>query len=173
MLTLYSCWMRSGPFSIGQMHHTNTHVDTSTCTQYNPCYLFFFFSLSSFSVSVWCKHARTYLSTHANTNTKRTLWPNSTLIDVCLSVKEAQHKEQQWACMCELRANKERSIPRQLSDSSGNTAFACLSYSHILSPPTVCSAMNNNMAASVSVNASQIDLCFGFFMHNVLFRNKI
>lgn len=69
----------------------------------------------------------------------RTLWPNSPpppapRIDVCLSVKEASHKEQRWPRVCAApRANKEQPIPRQLSDSSGNTACNCLGSGHILS----------------------------------------
>lgn len=134
--------------------------------QYSSCYL-------SLSLSLSDKSTHTYLSVHSLTNiTARTLWPNSPLIDVCLSVKEAQHKEQRWACVW-LRGNKEWSIPRQLSDSSGNTAWACLSYGHILSWPTVCSAMNNNMATSMSKSMDRLtSACVGHAQFATFFNVK-
>lgn len=103
--------------------HTNTHTLVHILhisTQYNSCYLsLFLFPFLSLSDANTHTYTHTRLCIHSHTNiTARTLWPNSPLIDVCLSVKEAQHKEQWWACVW-LRGNKERSIPRQLSDSSG------------------------------------------------------
>lgn len=128
MLSLCSCWVRYCPVSTGQKHiqstppYICTHMHISTQCNYP---LFF-----SFSVSVWYRQIHTYLCLHPHINiVARTLWPNSPLIDVCLSVKEAQHKEQQWACVW-LKGNKERSILCQFSDSSRNTAWACLSYGH-------------------------------------------
>lgn len=101
--------------------HTYTHFLTK---QFLPSPAFFF----SFCLM---KNPNTYLFMCWHIHTAAwTLWPNSPLIDVCLSVKEAQHKEQRWACVW-LRGNKEWSIPCQLSDSSGNTACACLSFGHI------------------------------------------
>lgn len=144
--------MRYGPFSICQRQLTQTYVHICTF----PHNIIPGISLFFFPFSVFDKNTHSCTQSHTNV-AARTLWPNSPLIDVCLSVKEAQHKEQRWACVW-LRGNKEWSIPHQLSDSSGNTAWACLSYGHILSSVTVCSTMNNNMAALLSKSLGQIDL---------------
>ena len=152
MLSLCSCWMRYGPFSICQRQLTQTYVHICTF----PHNIIPGISLFFFPFSVFDKNTHSCTQSHTDV-AARTLWPNSPRIDVCLSVKEEQHKEQRWACVW-LRGNKEWSIPRQLSDSSGNTAWACLSYGHILSSVTVCSTMNNNVAALLSKSMGQIDL---------------
>lgn len=132
MLSLCSCWMRYGPVSTGQRQHAHIHTHTGLYIYAHFHTIQFPVSLS-FSISLIQTHTYTYscMCSHINI-AARTLWPNSSLIDVCLSVKEAQHKEWQWACVW-LRGNKEWSIPCQFSDSSGNTAWACLSYGHTLS----------------------------------------